>query len=282
VTFYATSGMARRKRKGRKRNKGRGGFFIAILLLGLLLLVALLWWPQPDKKVSHKGRPFVSREVPRLALIIDDGGYNIEVLREILKTGRPLTLAILPESPHAREAAQWAHRGGAEVMLHLPMEPKEGQPAQLEKDTILAGMSEERVQKIFREGRQHVPYARGVNNHMGSKATEDPEVMGTLMRILREEHLYFIDSHTSAHTVGPRMAREAGVPYAQNEKFIDLGKNLPEIKEALRSAMAKAKQEGKAVAIGHPQLLTARAIREMIPEIENEGIRLVFASEVVQ
>ncbi|MCX5910264.1 MAG: divergent polysaccharide deacetylase family protein, partial [Deltaproteobacteria bacterium] len=160
--------------------------------------------------------------------------------------------------------------------------PKEGHPAPLEKDTILTGMSKERIQGIFRNSRKHVPYVRGVNNHMGSKATEDPEVMRALMEVLREERLYFIDSHTTPYTVGPRAAGKTGVPCAQNEKFIDAEKNLSAIKEALRSAMIKAQQEGKAVAIGHSQPLTARAIREMIPEIERQGIQLVLASEVVQ
>ena len=77
------------------------------------------------------------------------------------------------------------------------------------------------------------------------------------------------------------MARQAGVTFRQNDKFIDHEKNIEAIKEAIRIVMKKAKEEGKAVAVGHPHPLTARAIREMIPEIEGAGIKLVFASEVV-
>jgi polysaccharide deacetylase 2 family uncharacterized protein YibQ len=101
------------------------------------------------------------------------------------------------------------------------------------------------------------------------------------MAILKKEGLYYVDSHTSSHTVGPRAAREAGVAFGSNDRFIDPEKDLEAIKKAIRLAMKKAKQEGKAIAIGHPHPLTARAIREMIPEIEGAGIKLVFASEVV-
>ncbi|MBI5968712.1 MAG: divergent polysaccharide deacetylase family protein, partial [Deltaproteobacteria bacterium] len=192
-----------------------------------------------------------------------------------------MTFAILPNTPHAREAALLAHQNGSEVMLHLPMEPKEGEQYSLEKGTVLTGMRAERVQRILQDDLKQIPHVRGVNNHMGSKATEDPKVMQALMEVLRKEKLYFIDSHTSPRTLGPETARRAGVAHAQNYKFIDYEKDRETIKETIRSAMRKAKREGKAVAIGHPHPLTAQAIKEMILEIEKEGIRLVFASEVV-
>jgi len=195
--------------------------------------------------------------------------------------GKPMTFAILPNTPHGREAALMAHQNGSEVILHLPMEPKEEEQYSLERDTVMTGMDAERIQKILQDDLKQIPHVRGVNNHMGSKATEDPKVMQPLMEILRKEKLYFIDSHTSSRTLGPEMARRAGVAHAQNYKFIDYEKDKETIKETIRSAMRKAKREGKAVAIGHPHPLTAQAIKEMIPEIEREGIRLVFASEVV-
>jgi len=142
-------------------------------------------------------------------------------------------------------------------------------------------MSAEGIRKILQDDLKQIPYVRGVNNHMGSKATEDPKVMQALMQALKKEKLYFIDSHTSPHTLGTEMAQRAGVASAQNDKFIDREKDIDAIKGAIRLAMKKAKKEGKAVVIGHPHPLTARAIKAMIPEIEREGIRLVFASEVV-
>lgn len=272
-------------RKGRRKNKPRSIWPRVLYFLFLFaLIIGLAWWitrpeKEPDRKASR--RPAV-RESPQLALIIDDGGYNVEVVREILAFGRPITFAILPHSPHARGIAALIHKHGGEVMLHLPMEPKEGNFAPVETHTVMVGMSRDRIQRILREAFREVPHARGVNNHMGSKATEDPEVMRAVMDFLRKEGVYFIDSYTSPESVGEQMARKAGVPFERNHQFLDPGRNLASIQEAIRLAIGKAKKEGKAVAIGHPLPLTVQAIRKMIPEIEREGVRLVFASEVVQ
>ncbi len=266
-------------------------FIPFILILSLVFIYTLQETPAEKKSdhsmvyasllIGERKKEPEQPSYPRLALIIDDGGYDIEKFKRMLGMGRPVTFAILPNTPHAREAALMAHQNGSEVMLHLPMEPQEEELYHLEKGIVLTGMSPEEIQKIILDNLKQVPYARGVNNHMGSKATADPRVMQPLMATLKKEKLYFIDSHTSPQSLGPKIARKTGVASWQNDKFIDAKKNLDTIKEAIRSVMKKAKKEGKAVAIGHMRPLTARAIREMIPEMEKEGIRLVFASEVV-
>jgi len=288
--------MGRSKKKGkRKKNNGRRVTFILIpVFLALSLAFFYIFKTAspgkkpgrqvvrisiPTEKIPEEGAGF--RSSPQLALIIDDGGYNMENFKEMLGIGKPLTYAILPFTPHAREAALLAYRDGSEVMLHLPMEPKNGEQYSLEKNTVRTGMDSKRVQKILEDALKQVPHVRGINNHMGSKATEDPQVMEALMQVLKKEGLYFIDSNTSFQTLGPEMARKAGVASRRNDQFIDREKKIETIKNAIRLAMRKAKQEGRAVAIGHPHPLTARAIKEMISEIEKEGIRLVFASEVV-
>jgi polysaccharide deacetylase 2 family uncharacterized protein YibQ len=192
-----------------------------------------------------------------------------------------MTFAILPNTPHARKVALLAHESGEQVMLHLPMEPRDSDRYSLEKDTVLAGMDKKEVQTILQRDLAQIPYVRGVNNHMGSKATEDAGVMQALMEVLKKEGLFYIDSHTSSHTLGPQMARQAGVAFGSNDRFIDQEKDSLKIKKAIRQSMEKAKKEGKAIAIGHPHPLTVQTIREMIPEIEKAGIKLVFASEVV-
>jgi polysaccharide deacetylase 2 family uncharacterized protein YibQ len=231
---------------------------------------------EAEKEVPVPGAPRA-----RLALIIDDGGYNLETFGEIVRMGKPMTFAILPHAPQARRAAQMAYQGGEEVMLHLPMEPRESERYSLEMNTIRVGMSEAEILEILQDALEQVPHVRGVNNHMGSKATEDHAVMRELMKALKRKGLYFVDSHTSPHTVGPQEAHKIGVPLGNNFRFMDHENNLSAIKRSIRLAMKKAKKEGKAIAIGHPHPLTAQAIREMIPEIESEGIQLVFVSEVV-
>jgi polysaccharide deacetylase 2 family uncharacterized protein YibQ len=293
----AASGKSRSKRKGKRSRK----YLYLLAFIGVIGSLVFFFFlrtepvekkviqpmppvPSPAAKLPEEGKKEKeppSKAGPRLALIIDDGGYNLDKAKALMEIGRPFTLAVLPHTPFAQKVALLAHQGGAEVMLHLPMEPKETDRYSLEPDTVLTGMEKKEIQAILQRDLKGVPHVRGVNNHMGSKATEDPLVMKALMEVLKKEGLYFVDSHTSAHTVGPQLARQSGVAFGSNDRFIDQEKDLEAIKKAIRLAMKKAKKEGKAIAIGHPHSLTARAIREMVPEIEEAGIRLVFASEVV-
>ncbi len=293
----AASGKRRSRGKG-KRSRKYLYLLVSVGVIGSLALFFLLRTKPVEKKViqpmpsvpspaaklpeeGKKEKEPPSKPVSRLALIIDDGGYNVDKVKPLMEIGRPFTLAVLPNTPHARKVALLAHQAGAEVMLHLPMEPKENNHYSLEPDTVLTGMDKGEIQAILQRGLKEIPHVRGVNNHMGSKATEDPLVMKALMEVLKKEGLYFVDSHTSPRSVGRRLARQAGVAFGSNDRFIDQEKDLEKIKKAIRLAMKKAKQEGKAIAIGHPHPLTARAVREMVPEIEEAGIKLVFASEVV-
>ena len=275
--------MARKRRKGGKKIKR--GWILLLLALPLLALASLVFFEAlferpPQRRLSKTSVPKPSPP-PRLAFIIDDGGYNFDNLKEILKLGKPMTFAILPNTPHTRQAALFIHQKGGEVMLHLPMEPREENGLALENSMVKTAMASPVIQKITREGLNQIPEVRGMNPHMGSKATEDPRVMEAVMGVLKEGGLYYIDSHTSSQSAGMKAAQAIGVPSAQNDKFIDAVKKTEKIKEAIRAAMAKAKKEGKAIAIGHPDPLTLRSLLEMIPEIEKAGIKLVFASEVV-
>lgn len=293
-------GPPRKKKKGTKRRKSRK-LILLMIFFGLVFSLTLFFFlrtkptekkivqpmpPPPLPAAKETGEVRKEKEevaVPRarLALIIDDGGYSIDRIKGMVGIGRPMTFAILPNTPHARKVALLAHESGEQVMLHLPMEPRDSDRYSLEKDTVLAGMDKKEVQTILQRDLAQIPYVRGVNNHMGSKATEDAGVMQALMEVLKKEGLFYIDSHTSSHTLGPQMARQAGVAFGSNDRFIDQEKDSLKIKKAIRQSMEKAKKEGKAIAIGHPHSLTVQTIREMIPEIEKAGIKLVFASEVV-
>ncbi len=275
--------MARKGRKGRKKIKE--SWILLLLILPLLFLASLVLFEafheRPLQRRPSKILETKPSKPPRLAFIIDDGGYNLDNLKEILKLGKPMTFAILPNTPQTRQAAVFVHQRGGEVMLHLPMEPREENGLSLEKDMVKTDMTSPDIQKILREGLKQIPHVRGMNPHMGSKATEDPRVMEAVMDVLKGDGLYYIDSHTSLYSAGMKAAQARGVPSAQNDKFIDAVKKAENIKEAIRAAMGKAKKEGKATAIGHPDPLTLRSLQEMIPEIEKAGIKLVFASEIV-
>ena len=119
---------------------------------------------------------------------------------------------------------------GAKSCSHLPMEPKESERYSLEKDTLLTGMSKKEIEEILRKDLLQIPHVRGVNNHMGSKATEDPELMRGMMDVLKKEGLFFIDSHTSSRTASRLAAREAGVRYGSNDESWTMTKHWKALK----------------------------------------------------
>ncbi len=277
--------MVSRKKNKNIRNKKLWVKPYILCLIILAILGVLLFWKIPPPQIDEPRQvvrlPMPKISSPMLALIIDDGGYNLENFKKILALEKPITYAILPEAPYTRETILLVRQKRQQVLLHLPMEPKEGNHAPLERNMIRCGMSPQQIKSIIQNALKQVPEARGINNHMGSKATENLQVMKVLMEVLKKEKLFYIDSNTSLGSVGPLLAEKNGVPFARNEKFIDQEKNVNAIKRAIRQAVKKAQKEGKVVIIGHPYAETEQAFKEMISEIERQGVRLVFASEVV-
>jgi polysaccharide deacetylase 2 family uncharacterized protein YibQ len=218
---------------------------------------------------------------PRLAVIIDDIGGNLETTRRFLDLGIPLTLSILPGLAHSKESEDLAHEYGYEVMLHLPMEPKGLAEHNPGRGAIATDMSEAAIYEIMTSHLGNFTYIKGVNNHMGSRATENERVMHSVLNVLKPRGLYFIDSRTSSQSVAFRMAQEMEMPSGKNELFLD---NEPEVdycKDFIDRAIHRVKTEGSGIVIGHPRETTLHALREMSSRIEEEGISLVFVSDLV-
>ncbi len=219
---------------------------------------------------------------PQLAIILDDLGYDRAAADAALSLGFPLTLSVLPHLPFSAEIAEEAHRRGYEVLLHLPMESANGD-AGPEAIELRPGMTPEQVARILSAMLDTVPHAAGVNNHQGSLATADPRLMAAMMPVLLERGLFFVDSRTTPVTVAYEAARRAGLPAAyRNVAFLD---DRP-TREAVLSQLAlderQARLQGWAIAIGHPHLATLQALQEFLPQLEARGIRLVYASQLVQ
>jgi uncharacterized protein len=217
---------------------------------------------------------------PRLAIIIDDLGYDRSAADAVLALGFPLTVSVLPHLPLSSELAEEAQRRGDQVMLHLPME-SEADGAKREDVELRVGMSAAQVDAALAGMLDTVPYAAGVNNHQGSRATADPALMQALMPALRQRGLFFVDSRTDAKTVAYNMAERAGVPAASRKVFLDDVASRSAILKQLDLAARDAQRDGFTIAIGHPRPATIAALAEGVPPLEARGIRLVFASELV-
>jgi uncharacterized protein len=221
---------------------------------------------------------------PELAIIVDDLGHDPAAADALLALSFPITVSVLPNLPLSTQVAEEAYHRGDQVMLHLPMESQgeslEG--AVPEAAELRVGMSSREVASTVDGMLETVPHARGVNNHQGSRATADPALMQTLMPLLRERHLFFIDSRTTALTVAYDAAETSGVRSASRKVFLDDTVTRDAVLAQLDLAARDAMRDGSAIAIGHPHPATIRALSEGVPRIEARGIRLVFASDLVR
>jgi uncharacterized protein len=221
---------------------------------------------------------------PKLAIIVDDLGHDRAAADSLLALPFPITVSVLPNLPLSTQVAEEAYHRGDQIMLHLPMEPeREGsQGTSAEATELRVGMSSSQVASAVDGMLETVPHAAGVNNHQGSRATADPALMQTLMSLLRERRLFFIDSRTTALTVAYDAAETSGVRAASRKVFLDDTATRDAVLAQLDLAARDAMRDGSAIAIGHPHATTIAALSEGVPRLEARGIRLVFASDLVR
>ncbi|TNH45180.1 divergent polysaccharide deacetylase family protein [Photorhabdus luminescens subsp. sonorensis] len=214
----------------------------------------------------------------RLAIVIDDFGYRPHNENKILQMPIAVSIAILPDSPHGREMAEKAYKQGREILIHLPMAPLSKQL--LEPDTLLPTMSSEEIDRIIQRAIQKVPYAVGINNHMGSAMTSSLPGMQKVMRSLSRYNLYFLDSVTIGNTQATKAAQGTPVRVIRRNVFLDDVQSEAETRHQLNRAISIARKNGSAIAIGHPHSTTIRALQQMLPTLPAD-IELVGPSRLL-
>lgn len=198
----------------------------------------------------------------KLSIVIDDFGYRPHQENQVLALPNTISVAVLPNAPHAREMATKAHNGGHEVLIHLPMAPLSKQP--LEKDTLRPDMSSDEIDRIIRDAVGKVPYAVGLNNHMGSAMTSSLFGMQKVMQTLSHYNFYFLDSMTIGNSQSMRAAAGTGVKVIKRRVFLDDTQNEADIRVQFNRAIQLARRNGSAIAIGHPHPTTVRVLQQMV------------------
>jgi len=231
--------------------------------------------PQAESRVAARALP-EPREV-RLAIVIDDVGYSLSGLKEFLALPYPLAFSVLPDLPHSREAGRLIAAAGKELLVHLPMEPSSG--SNPGPGAVLTAQSDEEILELLNQSLERLPQAVGLNNHMGSRATADRRVMGVLLGFLRGRGLFFLDSRTTADTVGPELAGRLGVRLLERDVFLDNENSAAYIEGALRHGVRTAQARGSAVLIGHVQNVElAGELERLLPQLAGQGVELVAPS----
>jgi len=212
----------------------------------------------------------------RVALVIDDLGRSLDDLRALGGLGVPISYAVLPFEEHTADVVADLRQTGAEILLHLPMEPagaKDPGPGALR-----LGMTPEQLRQSTLAALQAVPGATGVNNHMGSGLSADEPSMATILGVLSSRGLFFLDSRTSAQSVAYRVATRLGLPAAERQVFLDTDPSPEAIRAQFHRLLGLARTRGAAVAIGHPLPETLAILEEEVPKAKALGYEFVPVS----
>jgi hypothetical protein len=245
--------------------------------------IASLQVPPSPKEPPHVSSiPVPQLSLPRVAIVIDDLGWDLRAARLLLDINAPLNFAILPNTPHRDVIAQEARQRGREILLHLPMEPYHYPHVNPGQPVLLSTMNTHELTAQLENALATLPGVIGVNNHMGSRLTEDHEAMRVVMQLMKHRNLFFLDSRTSQKSLAYQVARELGVRTAQRQVFLDNQTDTYKIAQQLHRLAALARESGSAIGIGHPYPETIQSLRNTLPEIRQTGVEIVPISRLVQ
>ena len=214
----------------------------------------------------------------QVAIIIDDIGYRQSDAAALTLPGA-ITFAILPHTPYGKTLALQADRKDHDVILHIPMEAENGK--KLGPGGLTIQMNEQSIRHELALAFEEIPFAIGINNHMGSKLTKLYTPMMWTMRFLKERNLIFVDSVTTKKTQGERIALKLGVPTAHRQIFLDNVLTNDYIEQQFRQLIQHAQQFKSGVAIAHPHPETIAALNRLIPLLAELDIDLVPISTLI-
>ena len=226
--------------------------------------------------------PGVEVKKARMAIIIDDIGVRqTETAEKFCGLEQIVTLSILPFRPYTEKMTAHAQETGTPYMLHMPMEPK-SEKANPGKGVLLAHDEKSVVVEKLRKAFRSVAGAGGLNNHMGSKITENVRTMEIVMEFLEDNNLFFIDSRTSLNTTGYSISQKTGVKSAIIDGYLDVENDETAIEKRLERLAGQALTNGRVLVIGHDRPLTLRVLERKLPELEKRGITFVAAVDLIR
>ncbi len=216
-----------------------------------------------------------------IALIIDDFGYRFNsTIKDFFNISADLSYSVIPGTRYGSKIIEEIKKHNCELMLHLPMEPINNN-FQREEMLILSSMDEYQINSLIQRAFNSVPGAVGMNNHMGSKITENRDLMKIILKRMKQKGLFFIDSRTSVNSVALDVAQELNIPSAKRDIFIDNENNRVAIKDRLWELTEIAEKSGVAIGIGHCTQLTLEVLQTEVPKIQQRGFKFVKVSKVV-
>ena len=224
----------------------------------------------------------IQRQVGHMAIIIDAlGSGHGKLAQQFLRINKPLTFALVPWQSESVRLASEAIRHHQEIIVHLPMEPKSYPRISPGKRAVLVNQTEQRNRRVVQEALAVLSDAQGVKNHMGSRATENRDVMRVVLDEVKRSGKYFIDSRTSNRSIAHSFARQLGIRSAASWGFLDAIDNQERIATMLDLASYAALEHGPVIVIGHARPNTLAVLQQNLDRLILRGIQLVHVSTLV-
>ncbi|MGE5842250.1 MAG: divergent polysaccharide deacetylase family protein [Deltaproteobacteria bacterium] len=217
---------------------------------------------------------------PCLAIIIDDIGASLSHAKLFLDLHVPMTFAVLPRLAVSEESASLIHGAGHEIMLHQPMEPRD-RGLSPGPGALYVGDQPAKISHTVEDNFSSVPFATGMNNHMGSRFTASAREMREALQVVKNRGLFFVDSLTTGDSKGYETARTLHLPAASRDVFLDNRVEEGAIMQQLHLLKGIAVRHGCAVGIGHPFAETSRALRRFLNGVKGSELDLVYMSEIL-
>ena len=218
---------------------------------------------------------------PRIAIVIDDLGPDHARTERAIALPGAVTLSFLPYSDDLPQLTELARRKGHELLVHVPMEPR-NEHIDMGPNGLALDQPRYEVLRRLRWDLDRFDGYVGINNHMGSRFTADPQAMGWVVAELKSRGLMFLDSRTTPNSAGEAVAATEEIPYTARDVFLDDDNRAPAVVARLKEAEGVARRTGTAVAIGHPHEATLAALESWIAGLSREGIVLVPLTDIVK
>ena len=248
-------------------------YVIDINIIGLHThRVLLACWSKKEPEVS---------DLPRIAFIIDDIGYDKSIARSFLELDIPVSLSVLPYAPYSRKIAASIVKNNGEMLLHLPMQPKKYPEVDPGKGALMTDMDRDTIQRLVREEIALLPGLKGVNHHMGSLFSEDSIKMKHALDEIKKYDLFYIDSRTSNKTSAYKVAKALGIHTAEKSLFIDNDLSEEALKFQMDRLLGIARTKGQAIGIGHPHRETYNILLKY-SELLRKSYNVVYVSNLVE
>jgi len=217
--------------------------------------------------------------VTRIAIVIDDFGYSSSMAEEIAGLSIHVTWAIIPYIRGTARAVSLAENNNVPYLVHIPMQAfiDEGGGPYLIGEGMSSGDIQEQVVRIMKD----FPGAVGINNHRGSKATSDRDIMEAFMSGLSGRGLIYLDSRTSGSSIAYDVARKKGIPALVNNIFLDNSKDPEEIASVFAKALKRARKDGRLIAICHVRPGTLKFLKDLCTK-DIDGVEFVTVPEMLK